>query len=412
MRGGASHPGQRDGRAPVVFDRVWKKFHKGELHDSLRDLIPAVAKRLVGRGPKRDELEKGDFWALRDVSFEVRPGEALGIIGPNGAGKSTVLKVLTRILRPNRGYCHVRGRVGALIEVAAGFHPDLTGGENIFLQGAIMGMRKEEIARKFDQIVEFAGIAEFIDTQVKRYSSGMNARLGFSIAAHLDPEVMIIDEVLAVGDFSFQKKAFERMGEIVRRDIPVVIVSHQLDRIASLCSKAILLDRGEVVARGTPTDCIAAYLKGQAATRSPDAEVPIELRKVEVDTQGEIASGDPVRFRIHGVLHEEDPGQLCVAFRLRKSETGQMVFATDNVRCEVPLPRPGPFSLEVEVHMNVAPGIYALESLVFDHTSQTDVAPGPGAYLQVRGGPSFFGVAQCMPRMEFRRARSEAAVGP
>lgn len=398
--------------APVVFDRVWKRFHKGEFHDSLRDLIPAVAKRLVGKGPRRGELGKGDFWALRDVSFQVGPGDALGIIGPNGAGKSTILKVLTRILRPNRGYCHVHGRTGALIEVAAGFHPDLTGGENIYLQGAIMGMRKEEIDRKFDRIVAFAEIEEFVDTQVKRYSTGMNARLGFSVAAHLDPEVMIIDEVLAVGDFAFQKKAFERMGEIVQREIPVVVVSHQLDRIASLCNKAILLDRGEVTARGTPSDCISAYLQGQVASGVERSDVPIELRTVEVETESPVASGDHVRFRITGVLHQEEASGLCVAFRLRKSDTGQTIFATDNVRCQVPLPPPGAFSLEAEVQLNVAPGIYSLETLVFDHVSQTDRAAGPGAYLQVRGGPSFFGLAQCHPRLRFRSTHREAAVGP
>src|SRR5882672_1220277 len=157
---------------------VWKKFHRGAIHDSLRDLVPATAKRLLGRGPKATELDKGDFWALREVGFEVRPGEALGIIGPNGAGKSTMLKLLTKILRPTRGNCTVRGRVGALIEVAAGFHPDLTGRENVYLQGAIMGMARAEVTRKLDAIIDFSGLHEFVDTPVKRYSSGMNARLG------------------------------------------------------------------------------------------------------------------------------------------------------------------------------------------------------------------------------------------
>ncbi len=157
------------------------------------------------------DLEAEEFWALRDVSFEVRRGEAIGIIGPNGAGKSTTLKLLNRILRPTKGSCWLRGRVGALIEVAAGFHPDLTGRENVFLQGAIMGMRRAEIATKLDEIVEFAGVAEFVDTPVKRYSSGMNARLGFSIAAHLEPDVLIIDEVLSVGDAAFQRRCMERM---------------------------------------------------------------------------------------------------------------------------------------------------------------------------------------------------------
>src|SRR5262245_61753890 len=181
--------------AVVTFDSVWKKFKRGEQHDSLRDLIPTTIAAMLGR-ERKDGLGKQEFWALRDVSFEINAGEAVGIVGPNGAGKSTALKLLTRILKPTRGRCDVRGRVGALIEVASGFHPDLTGRENVFLQGAIMGMKQAEIARKFTEIVEFAGITEFIDTPVKRYSSGMNARLGFAIAAHLDPDVLLIDEVL------------------------------------------------------------------------------------------------------------------------------------------------------------------------------------------------------------------------
>src|SRR6266542_6377281 len=253
----------------IEFDHVWKRFRGGELHDSLRDLVPALSKRLFGRAPRADELRAGDFWALKDVSFTVEPGQALGIIGPNGAGKSTVLKILTRIMRPNRGAFAVRGRVGALIEVAAGFHPDLTGRENVFLQGAIMGMSAADTLRKFDEIVEFSGISEFIDTPVKRYSSGMSARLGLSSAVHLDPDVLMIDEVLAVGDYSFQQRAFGRIRELVRRDIPVIVVSHQLDRIAELCTHAILLNRGEVVRQGKAADCIATYVLSPAQTPVP-----------------------------------------------------------------------------------------------------------------------------------------------
>ena len=171
----------------ILFEQVWKKFRRGERHDSLRDFFPSAARRLMGT--RRSDPHERDFWVIQDVSFAVHPGEAIGIVGPNGAGKSTVLKLLTKILRPTRGRCEVRGRVGALIEVAAGFHPDLTGRENIYLQGAILGIKRFEVSRKFDQIVEFAGVDDFIDTQVKRYSSGMNARLGFSIAAHMDPDV-------------------------------------------------------------------------------------------------------------------------------------------------------------------------------------------------------------------------------
>jgi lipopolysaccharide transport system ATP-binding protein len=228
--------------APVIFDRVWKKFRQGERHDSLRDLIPATIRAIAGRS-KPTELQKQEFWAVEDVTFEVQPGEALGIIGPNGAGKSTTLKLLTRILRPNRGRCSVKGRVGALIEVAAGFHPDLTGRENVYLQGALMGMKRAEVAARFDQIIEFAGVGPFVDTQIKRYSSGMNARLGFSIAAHLSPDVLIIDEVLSVGDMAFQEKCVQRMRQLKRDGVTIVFVSHNLQAVSALCDRAVYLNR-------------------------------------------------------------------------------------------------------------------------------------------------------------------------
>ena len=189
----------------ILFDNVSKKFRRGERHDSLRDLVPSLVARAFKK-PSADQLSDQEFWALRNVSFGVDAGQALGIIGGNGAGKSTSLKLLTRILRPTSGRASLKGRVGALIEVAAGFHPDLTGMENIFLQGAIMGMKRSETTARLEEIIEFAGVGPFINTQVKRYSSGMNARLGFSIAAHLRPDVLVIDEVLSVGDMAFQQK--------------------------------------------------------------------------------------------------------------------------------------------------------------------------------------------------------------
>jgi lipopolysaccharide transport system ATP-binding protein len=261
-----------DPREPgIEFHHVWKKFRRGEVHDSLRDLVPAMAKRLAGRAPRRDELGKSDFWALRDVDFTIGPGEALGIIGPNGAGKSTALKLLTRILRPTRGWCEVRGRVGALIEIAAGFHPDLTGRENVFLQGAIIGMPSAYIARRFDEIVEFSGIAPFIDTPVKRYSSGMNARLGFAIAAHLDPQVLVIDEVLAVGDMGFQQKCYDRLAEFRRAGIPIAFVSHNMQAVASVCDRGMLLRPGQEPLHGSVTEIIAGYTAG--AKSAADARV-------------------------------------------------------------------------------------------------------------------------------------------
>ncbi|OLD14602.1 MAG: hypothetical protein AUJ01_13685 [Acidobacteria bacterium 13_1_40CM_3_65_5] len=290
-------------RPGVTFNGVWKKFRRGERHDSLRDLIPSAVRALVRGGS--DELAAEEFWALHDVSFDVAPGEALGIIGPNGAGKSTALKLLTRILKPTRGRCEVRGRVGALIEVAAGFHPDLTGRENVYLQGAIMGMKQAEIARKFEEIVEFAGITEFIDTPVKRYSSGMNARLGFAIAAHLDPDVLLIDEVLSVGDARFQERCVERMHALRASGVLLVFVSHNLTAVLDLCNRAVLIDRGRVRFDGHPAAAIQEYRRvtsNRDAGRPADAD--IHLAGVEVfDDRGRpvqaIDTGAGLTVRIH-----------------------------------------------------------------------------------------------------------------
>jgi lipopolysaccharide transport system ATP-binding protein len=293
-------------QAAISVHGVWKKFRRGERHDSLRDLIPATVRKVLRRGA-RPELEDTEFWAVRDVSFEVKPGEALGIIGANGAGKSTILKLLTRILRPTRGHCEVRGRVGALIEVAAGFHPDLTGRENVYLQGSIMGMRQAEIASAFDQIVDFSGISEFIDTPVKRYSSGMNARLGFSIAAHLNPDVLLVDEVLAVGDVAFQERCVARMRALLARGIPVVFISHNLPAIVELCTRGIVIDRGGVVFDGAPAEAAATYRQvlhtAPAESAAAGAARKIRIAAVEIGSAahsapGVVPSGGDVRIRI------------------------------------------------------------------------------------------------------------------
>lgn len=384
----------------IVFDGVWKKFRRGELHDSLRDLIPALTRRLVGRRQNSRDLSRGDFWAVRDVSFRVRPGEALGIIGPNGAGKSTILKLISRILRPNRGSCELRGRLGALIEVAAGFHPDLSGRENVFLQGAIMGMSRAEIRRKFDEIVEFSGIADFIDTQIKRYSSGMNARLGFSIAAHLDPEVLIVDEVLAVGDMDFQAKAFGRIRDLTRENLAVVVVSHQLDKIASLCTQAIVLDRGRLAYEGSARDAVAAYVSGAYREESDrETDVAIRVDTLRVVDDRPVPSGQYTLVRIRGrVLEDGGHEALSVGFRVRSTQSGDILFTTSNETCGVPLPEEGPFAFELEIQMNVPPGLYALESGVWDSRRGKSAGPGPSAHVQV-DGERFYGEVQMNPQM-------------
>jgi len=248
--------------APILaFDRVWKQFRRGQAHDSLRDLLPAMARRLVGRGPAESKDNARRFWALRDVTFEVKPGEVLGIIGHNGAGKSTALKLLNRIMDPTGGDVRTRGRIGALIEISAGFHQDLTGRQNIYLQGAIMGMRRAQIEARFDEIVEFSGVSAFIDTQVKRYSSGMQARLGFSVAAHLNKDELFVDEVLSVGDMSFQAKCLDRMRQQIASGVTVVFVSHNLHAVANLCSRCIVLGGGQLLFDGRPEEGLSVYMR-------------------------------------------------------------------------------------------------------------------------------------------------------
>lgn len=209
------------------------------------------------------------IWALREVNLEVRQGEILGIIGRNGAGKSTLLKILSRITAPTSGQVKVKGRIGSLLEVGTGFHPELTGRENVFLNGAILGMTKAEVARKFDEIVDFAGIEQFIDTPVKRYSSGMYVRLAFAVAAHLEPEILIIDEVLAVGDAEFQKKCLGKMGEVAEGGRTVLFVSHNMGAIYQICEQAIWIDAGQVCFSGSTPETVAKYLDVARADRGP-----------------------------------------------------------------------------------------------------------------------------------------------
>ena len=208
------------------------------------------------RGPTEDEI----LWALRGVSFEVKRGEVLGVIGRNGAGKSTLLKILSRITEPTEGRAEIHGRVGSLLEVGTGMHPELTGRENIYLNGCVLGMRKAEIDRKFDEIVDFAGVEKFIDTPVKRYSSGMSVRLGFAVAAHLEPEILVVDEVLAVGDAEFQRKCLGKMQAISMAGRTILFVSHNLDAVSKLCTKGMLLAQGQTVAAGTVEGALSAYL--------------------------------------------------------------------------------------------------------------------------------------------------------
>jgi ABC-type polysaccharide/polyol phosphate transport system ATPase subunit len=234
----------------IECDNVWKSFKRGERIDQLREMVAGIFKK---------SKHKDTFWALKGINFSVKKGTSIGIIGPNGAGKTTILKLLARVLRPNQGKIKIRGKVATLIDINAGFHPELTGRENIYLQAAIMGMKKKEIEKKIDTIINFAEIARFIDTPIKRYSAGMSVRLGFSIAVHTPAEIMLIDEVLSVGDLKFQKKCLQKMKEIQKKGTTIVFVSHQLELVRKICSEVFLLKEGEIQKKGPPERIIEVY---------------------------------------------------------------------------------------------------------------------------------------------------------
>jgi ABC-type polysaccharide/polyol phosphate transport system ATPase subunit len=294
-------------RAAISFDGISKHYRGPREYRSLRDDLAGAAARVVGvRRPPRAVVR-----ALDDVSFEIPEGQSLALIGPNGAGKTTSLKLATRIAYPTSGRLRVRGRVGALIEVGTGMHPELSGRENVQLYGRILGLSRGDVARRFDEIVDFAGIGPAIDQPVKQYSSGMQLRLGFSVAAHLEPDVLLVDEAIAVGDAGFQYRCVERMSTLVREGRTLVFVSHDMTAVETLCARAILLDRGRVVLDGPPRDVISAYLRSvdderiaRYADESPVGEGDLEIVRVSIlDRSGgetdSIHSGDPMTVRLH-----------------------------------------------------------------------------------------------------------------
>ena len=290
--------------------------HHRERYHSLRDTVSRYARDLgrkaidMARGRQiiqGDEIE--EFWALKDVSFDVKRGEVLGIIGRNGAGKSTLLKILSRVTEPTEGRVTLRGRVASLLEVGTGFHPELTGRENVYLNGAILGMSKREIKTKFDEIVHFAEVEKFLDTPVKRYSSGMYVRLAFAVAAHLEPEILVIDEVLAVGDAQFQKKCLGKMGDVARGGRTVLFVSHNMGAIRNLCSEVIWLSKGRIEERGSAAKLVDSYLRlildksslslDLANTKRPAGmSGRLKIRSVEFNGGTPIQHGEPLSVKI------------------------------------------------------------------------------------------------------------------
>lgn len=325
--------------------RIGRKLAYRTLRESLTDAakLPLRALRTAlrrpGAAPQRDSI----FWALRDVSFDLQQGEVLGVIGRNGAGKSTLLKLLSRITEPTEGSARVYGRVGSLLEVGTGFHKELSGRDNIYLNASILGMKRSEVRRKFDEIVDFSGVGTFLDTPVKHYSSGIYMRLAFSVAAHLDPEILIVDEVLAVGDASFQKKCLGKMGQVAKDGRTVLFVSHNMTAVQGLCKSVLWLDAGRVVQRGPTADVLREYLTSAAATDT----VPLAERK---DRDGD----GSVRIRSIDVGPREPGGVVHAGGQLRVT----ISYASKDGR---PIHRP---RFYVEIHDATGVGIYLLDSQV------------------------------------------------
>ncbi len=353
-------------------------------HDNLRDTLHHGARKLWRRLRWGTGFETEEFYALRDVSFSVQPGEVVGIIGRNGAGKSTLLKILSRITEPTTGRIALRGRVASLLEVGTGFHPDLTGRENVFLNGAILGMSRAEIRAKFDEIVAFAEVERFLDTPVKRYSSGMYVRLAFAVAAHLEPEILIVDEVLAVGDAQFQRKCLGKMQAVARGEgRTVIFVSHQMPVVRQLCSKVLLLEAGRSKAFGETSAVASVYESAFSESQQHSYHRPagkrdsdcvfesVALRTAQPAGIGAFPPGEPVHLSL--VVRVARPlAALQIAIRV-SSAGNQAVFTTTNADASREIPRiaPGRHRFDVALPGLLAPGSYRLTLAAVEPNRET-----------------------------------------
>jgi ABC-2 type transport system ATP-binding protein/lipopolysaccharide transport system ATP-binding protein len=336
----------------VEFDRVSKKYVLGQRLNA-REALNAAASRMI----RRRRRDASEIWSLRDVSFSVAQGEALGIVGRNGAGKSTILKILSRITSPTDGVSRTRGRVAALLEVGTGFHGELTGRENVYLNGAILGMSRRDITRRFDQIVDFSGVERFLDTPVKRYSSGMYLRLAFAVAAHLEPDVLVVDEILAVGDAEFQRKCLGRMQEAEQEGRTLIFVSHDLGSLTRICARSLWLDRGRVLDSGPTPEIVRSYLSSSPAgadeggahiQSGPITVRGVRVRPAEENTGPALMRGDRLRIEVDFDVTEETPGlDMAIVvtsaggarvFDELLSDSTLMRFTTGGYRAELCVP--------------------------------------------------------------------------
>ena len=356
----------------------------GSLRESLTSTLTAPFRRRVQRhvSPESDTL-----WALRDVSFEVRPGEVVGVIGKNGAGKSTLLKILARITEPTTGQVSLSGRVGSLLEIGTGFHPELTGRENVFLNGAVLGMRRAEIQRKFDEIVAFAEVERFLDTPVKHYSTGMYLRLAFAVAAHLEPEILLVDEVLAVGDAAFQRKCLGKMGDVAKTGRTILFVSHNMGAVTSICERGLVLEAGRVVFSGHATEAVTVYLNQFSGAAEPrvaarrDRTGSGEVRLIGFGVENEkgerleaIRNGDTVRL-VFEYETRDGRGARNVEFQIVvRTEAGDLLFQFGSRflgRRLAWIPGTGRLICEIR-RFPLVPGRYRLDAFVVADGVQSD----------------------------------------
>jgi len=393
-------------KPPIILENVSKKFSRSYISDSLRDAIAAPFKRLFGRDGLESIKEKSEFWAVKGVSFDVKPGEVLGIIGSNGSGKSTILKLLSKILHPDGGRIEVRGRVGALIELGAGFSPDLTGRENVFLNASILGMNKDEIKRKFNEIVEFADLHEFMDTPVKWYSSGMVARLGFSVASHIDPEILLVDEVLSVGDIGFQRKCIDKMHSFKEnKDISIVFVSHNMSSVASLCDRVIMLGGGRVLAEGHPEEVISKYVDNIMKPLPSEEYGAIKLIRGIISRDGNspcnvAVCGDKIQINTEFEFMQDfqnlDVGLSIVA------DNGVRVFRTTAQRLTgkgINARRGQTLKLTFELTANLAPRKYEVLANVTNQITSRNLFKTSVGSFYIQQNPRFGGFAFLDPHI-------------
>jgi lipopolysaccharide transport system ATP-binding protein len=389
--------------AAIEIEGLGKCYQIGLTHETYRRLSETITDAATRPFRRRDRRERrtGEHWAIRDISLSIGSGEVVGFIGPNGAGKSTLLKILSRITEPTTGVARLNGRVGALLEVGTGFHPELTGRENVFLNGAILGMTRRDIQRRFDEIVEFAEVDRFLDTPVKRYSSGMYVRLAFAVAAHLEPEILLVDEVLAVGDAAFQRKCLGKMGQVAGEGRTVLFVSHNMSTLQSLCQRAYLLNGGRVVQEGETRSVVHTYLESvsemaavslaERTDRQGDGSTRFSSITIESVSGQALPVGAPIRVHLDYSGRQELRNARVLVSIMDVSRTGIFLLDSD-VHGGLPdeLPASGTIVCETAPLM-VSPGLCYVNVWLYRTGTLTDFVVNAATFEVVDNDPCELG---------------------